>query len=105
MNDLETLSLKDLRQLEKDVKAAIASYEGREKRKALAEVEALMRERGLSPADLAELTGKRSGKKSAGAAKYANPADPGQTWTGRGRRPAWVAAHLAAGGSMGSLAI
>jgi len=29
--------------------------------------------------------------------KYRNPGDPGQTWTGRGKRPRWFAAALAAG--------
>lgn len=26
-----------------------------------------------------------------GVPKYRNPADPAQTWTGRGKRPAWLA--------------
>src|SRR5690606_38943405 len=29
--------------------------------------------------------------------KYRNPADPSQTWTGRGKRPRWFNAALAAG--------
>jgi DNA-binding protein H-NS len=29
--------------------------------------------------------------------KYRNPGDPGQTWTGRGKRPRWFAAALAGG--------
>ena len=102
--DLDTLSLKELRQLQKDVENAITDYKDREKRKALAEVEAFIREKGLNPADLSDLLGKR-GKKTVGAARYANPADPSQTWTGRGRKPGWVIAHVAAGGSMDSLAI
>lgn len=104
MHDLDSLSLKELKQLQKDVAAAIADYNDREKRKALAEVEAFARERGLNPADLAELAGKR-GKKTVGAARYANPADPSQTWTGRGRKPGWVNAHLSAGKSLDALAI
>jgi DNA-binding protein H-NS len=103
--DLETLSLKELRQLQKDVEAAISDYKDREKRKALAEVEAFMREKGLNPADLSDLIGGKRGKKTVGTAKYANPADPSQTWTGRGRKPGWVTAHLEAGGALDSLAI
>lgn len=104
MLELETLSLKELRQLQKDVEAAISDFKDREKRKALAEVEAFARERGLNPADLAELVG-RKGKKSVGAAKYVNPADPTQTWTGRGRKPGWVSDALAAGKTLEDLAI
>ncbi|MBF0098694.1 MAG: H-NS histone family protein [Magnetococcales bacterium] len=29
--------------------------------------------------------------------RYRNPADAQQTWSGRGRRPQWIADHLAAG--------
>lgn len=104
MFEIETLSLKELKQLQRDVEAAIANFKDRERQKALAEVEAFARERGLNPADLAELAGRR-GKKSVGAAKYANPADASQTWTGRGRKPAWAAAALAAGKSLDDLAI
>lgn len=39
------------------------------------------------------------------AAKYRNPADASQVWTGRGRQPLWVAAALSAGQSMDSLLI
>jgi len=31
------------------------------------------------------------------AAKYRNPDDPGQTWSGRGREPKWLAEKLSAG--------
>lgn len=102
--ELESLSLKELRQLQKDVEAAIADFKDREKRRALAEVEAFARERGVTPADLAELLGRR-GRKSLGAPKYRNPDKPDQTWTGRGRRPEWVNAHLAAGKTLDDLAI
>jgi len=103
MIDLENLSLKELKQLQKDVTVAIDHFKDRERRKALAEVEAFARERGLSVADLTEISLKRSRKPA--VAKYANPADPSQTWTGRGRQPRWMAAALAAGKSLDDLAI
>ena len=28
--------------------------------------------------------------RAAGVAKYRNPADPSQTWTGRGKTPGWI---------------
>jgi len=103
MIDLETLSLKDLKQLQKDVTVAIEQYKDRERRKALAEVEAFARERGLTPADLSDISLKRSRKPA--APKYANPADRSQTWTGRGRQPRWVVAALADGKALEDLAI
>jgi DNA-binding protein H-NS len=37
--------------------------------------------------------------------KYANPKDNAQTWTGRGRKPLWVAAYLKKGGKIEDLAL
>jgi DNA-binding protein H-NS len=31
------------------------------------------------------------------AAKYVNPDDPSETWTGRGRKPRWLTAKLQEG--------
>ncbi|MBF6025954.1 H-NS family nucleoid-associated regulatory protein [Lysobacter niastensis] len=31
------------------------------------------------------------------AAKYRNPANPGETWSGRGKQPRWMAAYTATG--------
>jgi DNA-binding protein H-NS len=101
--DLDSLSLKDLKQLQRDVEAAIAGFKDRERRKALAEVEAFLRERGLTAADLTGLNTRKTRRPA--TAKYANPADPSQTWTGRGRRPRWVDAALAAGKGLADLAI
>ena len=44
-------------------------------------------------------------KGSKGVPKYANPADPSQTWTGRGRKPNWVIDALANGQSMDDFAL
>lgn len=103
MINLDTLDLKDLKQLHKDVGVAIEQFRDRERRKALAEVEAFARERGLTPADLSDISLKRSRKPA--SPKYANPADPSQTWTGRGRQPRWVVAALADGKTLDDLAI
>jgi len=103
MIDLETLSLKELKQLQKSVETAIANFKDRERRAALAEVEAFAREKGLAPGDLADLLTRRTRKPA--APKYANPEDASQTWTGRGRRPRWVLAALDAGKSLEDLAI
>lgn len=102
MIDLESLSLKELKQLKKDVDSAINNFKDRERRKALAEVEAFAKERGLSTADLKALTGRARGGLPP---KFANPANPSQTWSGRGRRPRWVEAALADGKSLDDLAI
>ena len=39
------------------------------------------------------------------APKYRNPENPAETWTGRGRKPKWVGAKIAAGTTLESLKI
>ena len=55
--------------------------------------------------NLDELIGGKKGKKKTVPPKYRNPENPGETWTGRGRRPKWVEAALANGKSLKSLEI
>ena len=57
----------------------------------------------LSLSDLVETGAVR--KKAKGPAKYRNPADPTQTWTGRGRHPQWVIDDVKRGASLEYLAI
>lgn len=95
--DFNNLSLKELKDLQSQVAKAIASYEDRQKKKALAELEEKAREMGFSLSELTGGAGKR--KRAPAPPKYANPADPSQTWTGRGRRPKWMEEALKAGKS------
>lgn len=90
--DLDGLSLKELKQLQKNVAKAISTFEDRKKKEALAALEAKAVEMGFS---LSELTNGKGGKIS--APKYRNLDDPSQTWTGRGRKPAWFVDALARG--------
>lgn len=101
--DLDALSLSELKSLRARVDRAIATYEDRKKKEALAELEEVARKMGFT---LAELTPLQAGKKrKAAVAKYANPADPSQTWTGRGRKPHWVQEAIAAGKTMEDLLV
>lgn len=55
---------------------------------------------------LAELTGAvKTRKRSPSVAKYANPADKSDTWSGRGRKPRWFSEALAKGKKPQDLAI
>jgi DNA-binding protein H-NS len=51
------------------------------------------------PAKSASKSASKSKGKSTGkvAPKYRNPADPSQTWAGRGQPPRWLAAELKSG--------
>ena len=90
-------------QIEKREKALLARTQGR----ALERIVALARENSVSVEQIVEALkggrGRRPGRPASPRAggkvppKYRNPADPQQTWTGRGRSPQWVQALRAAG--------
>ncbi|MEI4471946.1 H-NS histone family protein [Frigidibacter sp. MR17.24] len=101
--ELETMELKDLKDLRAKIDRAIASYEDRQKLKAREEVEAFARERGFSLTELAAVAATK--KRRPADPKYANPDNPDDTWSGRGRRPRWVEQALASGRELSDLAI
>lgn len=101
--NLNTMSLKELKDLQSQVTRAIATFEDRRKKETLAELEDIARANGFS---LAELTGVApTRKRTASAPRYANPANPAETWTGRGRKPRWFSDAMAKGRKPEDLAI
>lgn len=103
MTDLNEMPLAELKKLQKDVTKAIESFEERQRKAVLAEVDAIARERGFT---MEQLFGKAApGTRKPAKPKYANPADKSQTWTGRGRKPKWVIDALESGKSLDNLAI
>ena len=86
--DLNSMSLDELKKLQKDVGKAVDGYENKQRKAALAAADAAARENGFS---LAELTGMAPKKtKTVSPPKYRHPVNPEQPWTGRGRQPDWM---------------
>ena len=102
-NDLNKMSKDELRKLIKDAEKALKTIETRRLAEAKKAAETAAKEYGFSLDELLGGAAKKKGTK--GVAKYANPADKSQTWTGKGRKPGWVNDALAAGKSMDDLAI
>ncbi len=95
MDNINTLSLKELKELQLQVVKAIATFEDRKKKIALVELQEMARAKGFT---LEELTGVSVvRRRSPAVAKYANPADATDTWSGRGRKPRWFLQALASG--------
>ena len=88
--DLHALSLKDLKDLQSQVVKAIANFEDRRKREVLMELDEIARSKGFSLSELTNVAPMR--KRSPSTAKYANPANKADTWSGRGRKPRRVRA-------------
>lgn len=100
--DLESLSRDELKNLIAEAQKALKSVDSRRRADAKRAAEKVAKEYGFS---LDEIIGATGAKGSKGAPKYANPADPSQTWTGRGRKPNWINDALAQGKSLDDLAL
>jgi len=94
--NVDKMSLKDLVELEGKVQKAIGVARDRERVEVKQALSALAEKRGFS---VSELFGGRGRGKSS-AAKYANPDNRAETWTGRGRKPNWLVAKLSKGAKM-----
>ncbi len=102
--DLDNMSKDELLALKAKVDKALETVEARRKAEALKALEDKAREFGYPLNEL--LAGPAKGAKATkGVPKYRNPADPSQTWTGRGRKPQWVNDALAKGTPMEDLEI
>jgi DNA-binding protein H-NS len=97
------MSLDDLKKLSRDVERAIASFEDRKRREARKALEKVAREFGLSVEEVVGMQRSSSGRPSKSAAKYRNPANPAETWSGRGRQPGWYKDAIAKGTSPDSM--
>ena len=101
--NLEAMSPKELRQLQKDLAKAISTYEDRHKAEARAKLEAIAKEMGYSLADLIGVEVKAT--RAPAVAKYRHPENAAVTWSGRGRKPHWFVHALEAGKTAGELAV
>lgn len=105
--DLSDLSLEDLKSLRKKIDRLVDGWEERRRREALAAAEEAARSHGFNLSELGVSGGgkRRGAAKTASVARYANPDNATETWSGRGRRPEWLKAALDAGRSLEDLAI
>ena len=114
---LKTYSVADLQRLLTRVQAEIRKRSEKNKKLVLRQLQRIAKQHGFDLASLLR-TKKRGavGKAAKGgkghkdkrrkvAPKYRHPQKRGLTWTGRGRKPRWVAEWLAGKGNLEQLAI
>ncbi|MCL4068163.1 H-NS histone family protein [Pseudomonas sp. GX19020] len=101
--NLDDLSLPELKKLEKDIAKVITGYQDRKLAEARSELEAVARSHGFSLEQVLGASPAR--KKTPAEAKYRHPENPEITWSGRGRKPGWIADALASGKALEDFAI
>ena len=93
--DLKKLSLKELTTLRKDVDTAISEFEARRRIEARKALDVVAKKHGMSVDEI--IGGRKKRKKAKAPAKYRNPANSVETWSGRGRQPGWFKVAIAKG--------
>lgn len=100
-SQFDKMTVPELKELQLKVERAIVERQAGERNSLKEKFKAMAEEAGLTLVDvLGGSAGGRSTKGRPVAAKFANPANSSETWSGRGRKPNWMSAKLKAGSSM-----
>ena len=102
IDGLDTYSYAELLKLQERIVQAIAEKRAENAQATKEQLRAMAEKAGF---DIKELFGKRGSPKGSGVAKYRNPTDSSQTWTGRGRKPNWLVDAVKKGAKIESFAI
>ena len=107
--DLSSLTVAQLRDLQQKIPNEIKRRESQEKTDALNKLREMAKALGYSIEELMAKEGKESKPKATAGTKvkvkYRHPENADLEWTGRGRKPKWVEAWLANGGSIDNLLV
>ena len=103
--DLSKLSIEELESLAKDIETEVTTRRQAERDKVFGQMRELAASLGLTLEDVVRLERAKGGGAGGAQPRYRSPNDPRLTWSGRGKRPAWVNEALAAGKSLDDLAI
>ncbi|HEY9038213.1 MAG TPA: H-NS histone family protein [Roseovarius sp.] len=97
--DLKSLSVQELKSLQKKVDREMAGRDKRQRKEALSAVKERAKQLGYSLDELigdgtgaspAGISGKPKEMRAPAPAKYRSKDDPSLTWSGRGRPPLWI---------------
>lgn len=100
--DLSKLSIEELQTLAQDIETEIVNRRAAEKDRVLSQMRELASSLGMT---LEELVRQEGISGASVPAKYRHPENPALTWSGRGKRPAWVNEALASGKTLEDLAV
>lgn len=102
--NVDKMTLKDINDLEAKLQKAKSQARERAKSELKDKIDKLLDGSGFSVHELYSLSGRGRGRGKS-AAKYANPENRSETWTGRGRKPNWLVARMNKGAKLSDFAI
>lgn len=96
MTDFNQLSESELRAVIENAEKALKDRQSSKRKEVIAQIKELAASIGIS-VEIQDADKKTDRRSNAVAARYRNPNDPTQTWTGRGLSPKWMQALIAQG--------
>lgn len=102
--NVDRMTLREINDLEAKIAKAKSAARDKAKSDLKDKIDRLVDGSGFTVAELYGFAGRGRGR-SKSAAKYANPENKSETWTGRGRKPNWLVARLKKGAKMDDFAI
>jgi DNA-binding protein H-NS len=103
--DLGDYSINDLHKLAERVQKEIQSKEQAQILELRKRMEEMAGQLGMTPEDVLTYDARKKTSKTPSKVKYRNPANPEQTWTGRGKRPRWLQQALTQGAKLEEFAV
>jgi DNA-binding protein H-NS len=102
--NVDRMTLREINDLEAKIAKAKAAARDKARSDLKDKIDRLVDGSGFTVAELYGFAARGRGR-SKSAAKYANPENKSETWTGRGRKPNWLVARLKKGAKMDDFAI
>jgi DNA-binding protein H-NS len=102
--NVERMTLKEINDLEAKIAKAKSAARDKAKTDIKDKIDRLVDGSGFTIAELYGFNVRGRGR-SKSAAKYANPDNKSETWTGRGRKPNWLVARMKKGAKLDDFAI
>ncbi len=103
--DLTNLSVSELHELEKDVSRRINHRKEEDRKRVFRQMKDLAAGIGMTIDEVTDRDKRPNAKRGHVKPKYKNPDNPSETWSGRGKKPAWVQQALQRGQTLEDLAI
>lgn len=102
--NLNSYSLSDLQKLIADAETTLEKRQREQRADVVAQMRKLAASVGID-FEIVAGEGRKRGTRAVAAPKYRNPANPSQTWNGRGPKPKWFKEAIVAGKTAQQLTI
>jgi len=101
---LNPLSVAELQSLIAEAEAALTTQLRNQRRSTIAKMRELAASVGID-FEIIEKPSPKAHRSSPAAPKYRNPANPEQTWSGRGKRPKWIREAIDSGADIAAMEV